>query len=252
MTPHARRAMTLMEVVVALLIVSLLMAALYGAFRTAWVAERSGTEAIQRTQAAAEAVRLFRMDLLGATRPETTLGGEWTAELSGETGTRSFSFNTNSAIREIDYAGLTQSDMRGSIASRWPRQTIGGDVQQVTWSLEPSTTRSDAYTLVRGTTRNVLATREVELGQRVILRNVRAMWLRYFDGTEWLDEWETASEGDQLPIAVEVIIELAPREDARPAARGTRNVSRNDAGRRLTTIVYLPMTTMDEETEALR
>jgi len=38
---------------------------------------------------------------------------------------------------------------------------------------------------------------------------VSAFVLRYFDGTAWQSNWDSASQGNALPTAVEVTIELA-------------------------------------------
>jgi len=47
----------------------------------------------------------------------------------------------------------------------------------------------------------------VELGLEPIAPEVKAIEFRYFDGTEWLDTWDTEAQG-RLPAAVEVAVAL--------------------------------------------
>jgi type II secretory pathway pseudopilin PulG len=55
---------------------------------------------------------------------------------------------------------------------------------------------------------------------RVVAREIIGLEFRYFDGTEWLTEWDTEAEGG-LPVAVEIAIrvespEAALQDDRRP------------------------------------
>lgn len=226
-----RPGLTLMEVVVAMVIVSVLMASLYAAFRTAWVAERSGREAVQRAQAVGEAMRQLRDDLLGAVEPSGAIGGSWAAELDGDGGVRELTFRTNTAVSRIDYTGLTSGDLAGGTTARWPVQPIGGDVQEVAWFVRPDPQQSDRFILTRGTTRNLLAVDPVTYDEHVILRDVRRLTLRYYDGQDWLEEWDSDLEGNELPAAVEIVIERS--------GRGPDATSR-----RLATVVRLPLSTI--------
>ena len=35
------------------------------------------------------------------------------------------------------------------------------------------------------------------------------MTLRYYDGTQWLDAWDSAANNNALPVAVEVTLQVA-------------------------------------------
>ena len=49
--------------------------------------------------------------------------------------------------------------------------------------------------------------------EQILCRNVRSFYLRYFDGTLWRDDWDSQAQGDILPAAIEVTLEL-DRPDA--------------------------------------
>jgi len=49
----------------------------------------------------------------------------------------------------------------------------------------------------------------------ILARNVKSLTMRYFDGTDWQDEWDSTTLGNVLPYAVEMTIE-AYVDAARP------------------------------------
>jgi hypothetical protein len=44
--------------------------------------------------------------------------------------------------------------------------------------------------------------------EEVLCRNVRSLDLMYYNGTDWQDSWDSSAQGDALPLAVEVKLEL--------------------------------------------
>jgi len=68
--------------------------------------------------------------------------------------------------------------------------------------------------MVRRVTVNLLAPQTPEPIEEVLCRNVASLNLCYFDGSTWLDTWDSTTQGDALPAAVEVALELK-----RPAPR---------------------------------
>ena len=59
----------------------------------------------------------------------------------------------------------------------------------------------------------------------MLCRGVRSFSLRYFDGMEWLDTWDSGMEDNVLPLAVEVTLELV-NEDSVDADRAGYRSSR--------------------------
>ena len=56
--------------------------------------------------------------------------------------------------------------------------------------------------------------------EEVICRGVQSFDLRYFDGVDWQDKWDSAAQGNVLPRAVEVTLELVPAVDANEDEKG--------------------------------
>ena len=48
--------------------------------------------------------------------------------------------------------------------------------------------------------------------EQVLCRSVASLNLRYYDGTDWLDEWDSTADANSLPLAVEIDIEIAQHD----------------------------------------
>lgn len=73
--------------------------------------------------------------------------------------------------------------------------------------------------LVRRVEANLLAETQTDPYEEVIANNIRSFTARYFDGYNWLDEWDSTLQGDILPRAVELTLEFdlaAPRDPTQP------------------------------------
>lgn len=70
--------------------------------------------------------------------------------------------------------------------------------------------------LLRRVTSSLLPSNAPLIREQVLCRNVKAFSLRYFDGTQWLESWDSTAQGDLLPLGVEVQIEfILPVTDPR-------------------------------------
>lgn len=73
--------------------------------------------------------------------------------------------------------------------------------------------------LVRRVESNLLAETATDPYEEVIADNIRSFAARYFDGNNWLDEWDSTLQGDLLPRAIELTVEFdlpAPRDPTQP------------------------------------
>ena len=64
--------------------------------------------------------------------------------------------------------------------------------------------------LVRRVQGNLLSPVLLDPDDEVLCRNVGSFNLRFIDGTLWWDSWDSALESDEVPVAVEVTLELEP------------------------------------------
>ncbi|HEV8292326.1 MAG TPA: type II secretion system protein GspJ, partial [Tepidisphaeraceae bacterium] len=50
--------------------------------------------------------------------------------------------------------------------------------------------------------------------EEILCRNVRSFALRYYDGTQWYEEWDSTQMGDILPLAVQVDLQIQTSADS--------------------------------------
>ncbi|MCE5228397.1 prepilin-type N-terminal cleavage/methylation domain-containing protein [bacterium] len=193
-----RRGFTLIEVVLASLIMSVLLAALYGVYAGAYRLRERVWNDIQTAAPIDEVVRVMRGDLA-----QTVIPGVLGKPFAGLT-------QTNASVRRdtLDF-GSTSGVLLDS--EPW------GDVIGVRYELiDPENGNGDAgMDLARTVSRNLLAqTAEASAPQR-LLHGVNALEFDYWDGQYWRDSWDSSVE-TALPPAVKVRIEFA-EIDKKPA-----------------------------------
>ena len=88
-----------------------------------------------------------------------------------------------------------------------------GDIQRVTYELKDPATRTAAgKDLVRSITRNLLSSTTLDVQDQPLLSGVESIKFSCFDGTQWLDTWDTTdttTANTNLPVAVRVLIQMA-------------------------------------------
>ncbi|HOJ40614.1 MAG TPA: type II secretion system protein GspJ, partial [bacterium] len=68
--------------------------------------------------------------------------------------------------------------------------------------------------LLRRLTVNLLSPEEPEPIEELLCQPVSSFTLRYFDGSQWLETWDSTTRGDCLPVAVEITIERPVTQDS--------------------------------------
>jgi prepilin-type N-terminal cleavage/methylation domain-containing protein len=214
--PLARRAFTLLELLVALAIVTVLAGAMVASLRVAFKAKAACEAATDSTRSVDLAFELLRQDLMNA-MPELTNTPTVTGPMEG---------TDNGSLDDLNFF-TTASAPDGPDANM--------DVKQVEWladmptagptngtvSSAPAST-TGGRCLLRRVTRNVLASVTPTPVEQMICRNVSALNFRYYDGTDWNDSWDSDAQGQALPMAVEVTLQLqVPPADASSGAPPT-------------------------------
>jgi len=64
--------------------------------------------------------------------------------------------------------------------------------------------------------------------EEVLAAEVSDLTFRYFDGTEWVDLWDSDERGE-LPVAVEIVLALSMRPEASPLAANTATPTNRDS-----------------------
>jgi type II secretion system protein J len=202
-----RKAFTLLEVLLAMMLTALLAGSLYASLRTAFVARRSAEGATGPARTLQLAMTLVEQDLRAAVAPNGILAGAFDGQDAGGPlagGSDSLNF----------YAARPGGSERPG---------VGGVAQVGLLCTEGDS--GDQPVLVRQVTANLLAPVAREPAQEVLCRNIRQFNLRYHDGTDWLDSWDSASHDNALPLAVEITLEVGPQEESSLPVCLTRIIS---------------------------
>ena len=181
-------AFTLIEMVIALAVMGLLGASLVTAATIAFRARDTAAQQVVAVREAMIAIDIIEQELAAALPPSESspLSGGFIGSEGGTSqspaGTIEFYALGRDAGAEIDDP-LAEG-------ARWVQIGLSGDV------------------LVRRVSRNLLATVQEEPAEEILLSGVSAFTLRFFDGADWLDDWDAANYGYSLPLAVEITLEL--------------------------------------------
>lgn len=192
---HAR-GFTLLEMLVAIAMVAIITASLYSALYVGFRAQRSATRAVEPARAATLTLQLLEQDLEGAMSPTGILAGQFLGtDAQGLDGADGLAFYSSA---NVPIAGESGAD------TRHVEFTVAAALDDA----QPA--------LLRRVTSNLLPSNAPLIREQVLCRNVKAFSLRYFDGTQWLESWDSTAQGDLLPLGVEVQIEfILPVTDPR-------------------------------------
>ncbi len=196
--PNAFRrdsAFTLLELIVAAAMFSIIMAALGGVFFGTMKLRKRTDESLVGVHQLQQALMIIKSDLRSATIPGGLLSTNMTTslELAASGGTQ-FEFHTASG-QSTGY-------------EPWP------DIQRVTYYLrQPQiTTATNGMDLIRGTTRNLLATVQEDINEQILLHDVAQIWFEFWDGEAWIPDWDSdtqiASQAASAPEAIRFSIEF--------------------------------------------
>jgi general secretion pathway protein J len=204
-TDRRTRGFTLLELLIAVAIFSIVLAAINAVFYGALRLRNKTTEAIKEALPMQQALAIIKRDLANIVVPGGTLSGVLQTTLTADMlpGRASPDFYTSDGF--IDET------------SPW------AEVQRVSYLLADSADRTAGKQLIRAVTRNLLpATVEDEPAQQWLMSGVQSLKFYYHDGTQWRDSWDsttadpTTGQTNTLPAAIKLQIQLAAKEGARP------------------------------------
>jgi prepilin-type N-terminal cleavage/methylation domain-containing protein len=210
MTRRTRRSgFTLLELMLALGMVAMLTLTLYLGLTVTMRARESTYASVAPVRTALVAADLIRQDLESVLPCKQLLAGP-------------FIGTPQSGADAVDFFCLG-SDLGWHAGPVDQQQQAGAPAQaaDVPWSDGPRhvviylDTQARPPSLVRSVTRNLLATTVPPPDEEILCRNVRSFTVQYFDGTDWLDSWDSTTVGDVLPQAVAMTFE-AVIDDAKP------------------------------------
>ncbi|QNN25218.1 prepilin-type N-terminal cleavage/methylation domain-containing protein [Planctomycetales bacterium ZRK34] len=215
-TPPRHDGFTLLEVLVALVILSTVMLSLAAALSAGMRAQRAADRAVDRARPDTMLANVIRGDVEAIVPPTGLLAASLLGEQATTTGELgpTLTFVTEIGLREINYEGLDINTRGGLSVDRAgeAQRPVRSDLVEIEYALELEDTGSN-FKLVRNVRRNLL-TETIEddhIQQQTLLEGVCDFMLRYYDGTSWLQAWDSGSEDNQLPQAIEFDIQRANR-----------------------------------------
>jgi len=202
-TPRDVCAFTLIEVLLALTVSAIVLAAMGGVFYSAVRLRESTAALVEESVPLQHTLGWLRRDLRGILPPGGVLVGDFKSGIVNNGAAQGF--------------GLQFYTTTGAITDDAP----WGDIQEITYLLREPADRNRALgkDLVRTVTRNLLATTVLNSDEQWLMGNVRNLEVACFTGTDWRDAWDTSTGDTNLPTAIRVRIELARETDSDPRNR---------------------------------
>jgi len=179
---------TFLELLAAMALMAVLATSLYSSLHIGFTAKRSAEAAVEPIRKSQIVLGLLQKDIESALPPIGILAGAF------------FGMNgVNNRGRDSDNLVLYTCNHRP-----YPDQ-VGCDIIKVELVLVDTLDMNEGV-LIRRTTTNLLAPATPEPVEEVLCRAVTSFNLRYFDGYDWLENWDSVGMGDILPLAVEITL----------------------------------------------
>ena len=187
---HRGAAFTLIEILLAIGIFAIVLAAINSVFFAGMRLRQKTTDLLEDSLPTDRAVTVLKRDLAGILPPGVLPG-----VMSSDTSVPGILQQV--ALEIYTTTGLVTAD------APW------GDVQKVDYSLQFPANRTGhpGQDFVRSVTRNLLASdTEIPVSES-LLSGVQALKFSYYDGTNWNDSW--SSTLSNIPLAIRVSIDFA-------------------------------------------
>jgi hypothetical protein len=179
----------------ALIIVAALVPVLYDSLRVGFREKAAAELAVEPVRTAELAMDLIRQDLGDAVQPVPTALQSYsvTGPFEGTDGK--------------DDRGCDGDDLQFySLADSPIHDTNNCEMKTV--ELGVVTAPNGDHVLVRKVVRDLVSDQAPNPDVEVVCRGIGGFNLRYFDGTNWTDTWDSTEENNKIPAAVEVTLTL--------------------------------------------
>jgi hypothetical protein len=203
--------------IVAMSLMVVVASCLYTALYTGFRAYRSAQAAVDPTSRAINVIELLKQDITGVLPPGNTLAGAFIGTDAG-------------GIKGVDADSLefhtthVYVDNTLSIGQTTNTPLVGGIGKVVLLLEEDSETKDGTYLLLRQVTTDLLAPTEMTPEEQVLCRGVVSLNFSYFDGSSWVDEWDSTADSNSLPTAMEIDIQVAHKDRHLPEMQKRRLV----------------------------
>lgn len=200
MTPPRVAAFTLLELILAVLIFSIVLSAIHVVFFTALRLRDRTSSAIERSLPLQQTLHIIKRDLANLVPPGGTLAGQLQSTPSSTTA--SPSMGQQSGPQFYTSVGLVGD------AQPW------GEIERVSYFLAAPTNDAAGLDLYRSVTRNLLPVKSDASEDQFLMSGVDTITYQYYDGANWKDTWDSTQADtvtgltNNLPRAIKVALAL--------------------------------------------
>lgn len=190
-------AFTLIELLLALVIFAVVLAAVSGVFHGAMRLRARTIDTLEAALPVEQALAVVRRDLAGIVLPTGVLHSNLVVNAGSGAG----------AVQDTDMQIYTTATAAPGGLGPW------GGVQKVAYTLRAPTNAfgGPGRDLVRRICRNLLPTLQEEFEEQPLLAGVERIDFQFHDGLTWRTSWVSTNEASLLPRAVRFQLLLAPR-----------------------------------------
>jgi type II secretion system protein J len=208
---------TLLELLIAVSIFAIVLAAINSVFYAAMRLERTASRSVEEAQPLEQTVSLIKRDLQAIVAPGGVLAGPLQpAAAAASSGGNNANMIPAGAVATGGGMGQQGSTVIYTASGALEEVMPWGDIQQVTYYLKAPIDRSALGSdLVRSINRNLLGTLQAQPLEQTLMGGVQRFQFSFFDGLNWLETWDTTTPNattgatNTLPRAIKVQIDLA-------------------------------------------
>jgi prepilin-type N-terminal cleavage/methylation domain-containing protein len=204
----ARHGFTLIEVILATAIVAILMGALYTVFHGTMRLRETTYAAVESGLPVDYAARLIRRDLAAALPPGGILAGSFLGVSDSQAAGRmdNLDFFSASGVLTNDQPWANLQEVQYFLEDPNGQSMSMSNTARTAFS---QTANSKGMDLVRATRRNLTATVAEDPVEERLLQNVVSLEITYWDGQEWLDDWDSTALSNTIPSAIRFLVAFA-------------------------------------------
>jgi len=199
---RSQRGFTLLEILLAVLVFSIVLAAIHTVFFSAFKLRNKTSEAIERSLPLQQAIAIIKRDLANLVPPGGTLSGALQSTPTASMGSMSGSLSRQSGPQFYTAVGIVDDN------APW------AEVERVSYHLAAATNNTPGMDLYRSVTRNLLPLTQEETADQFLVGGVESIAFQYYDGNAWKDTWDstqpdtTTGLTNNLPRAIKLELAL--------------------------------------------
>jgi general secretion pathway protein J len=195
-----QRGFTLLEILLAVLVFSIVLAAIHTVFFSAFKLRNKTAEAIERSLPLQQTLAIIKRDLANLVPPGGTLSGQLLS--SPTTSTTGGSMNWQSGPQFYTAVGIVNDNAPWS------------EIERVSYFLATATNNTPGMDLYRSVARNLLPVLQDQTSGQFLMSGVESIAFQYYDGNAWKDTWDstqadtTTGLTNNLPRAIKLELQL--------------------------------------------